>query len=175
MRKLLMTTVLAGAAVLATTSAVAAAPDLSAVGYLAVPTAAFAALADASSVFNFSLSSSGADFAATLVNASPWAGNAGYKFSGFSATLCGSGGCGNPFSASFDDQILSLALAGPLSAGDYSLSIHGTAGTLGSSYTGSLSIGAAQVVQVPEPESYALFLAGLGLIATIARRRSRTD
>ena len=39
-----------------------------------------------------------------------------------------------------------------------------------SSYTGSLTVTA-----VPEPESYALMLAGLGLIGTIALRRSKAS
>lgn len=36
-----------------------------------------------------------------------------------------------------------------------------------------LSVGNAVVTAVPEPESYAMLLAGLGVMATIARRRNR--
>ena len=49
----------------------------------------------------------------------------------------------------------------------YTLEVRGdVVGTFGGSYTGSLN-----VVPVPEPETYAMLLAGLGIIGTIARRR----
>lgn len=50
----------------------------------------------------------------------------------------------------------------------YSLVVHGTdASLLGSQYT-------FQIAAVPEPESYAMLLAGLGLIGSIVRRRKST-
>jgi hypothetical protein len=54
-----------------------------------------------------------------------------------------------------------------LASNTYTLEVRGdVVGTLGGSYTGSLN-----VVPVPEPETYAMLLAGLGIIGTIARRR----
>ncbi|MBL8491002.1 MAG: PEP-CTERM sorting domain-containing protein [Rhodocyclaceae bacterium] len=40
-----------------------------------------------------------------------------------------------------------------------------------SSYRGDLTYGSVSVAAVPEPETYAMFLAGLGLIGAVARRR----
>lgn len=58
-----------------------------------------------------------------------------------------------------------------LSAGSYSLEIHGTlnAGYKGNSYGGNF---VTQLSPVPEPETYALLLAGLGAVGFVARRRS---
>jgi hypothetical protein len=59
------------------------------------------------------------------------------------------------------------APTGILSAGDYSLVVAGTAtGSVGGMYTY-----AAIAQMIPEAETYAMFLAGLGLIGLIARRR----
>ena len=61
----------------------------------------------------------------------------------------------------------SLSLAyGATTAGNYYLTVSGVAnGTLGGIYTGAISI------PVPEPESYAMMLAGLGTIGFLALRR----
>jgi len=60
--------------------------------------------------------------------------------------------------------------AGNLSAGAHALDVTGAliGGAVG--FTGSISITAQPV---PEPESYALLLAGLGLVGWLARRRAR--
>ncbi len=61
-----------------------------------------------------------------------------------------------------------VSFAATLPGGSYHLDAAGTAnGLAGGNYT--LSIAAA----VPEPESYALLLAGLGLVGFAARRRQR--
>lgn len=59
------------------------------------------------------------------------------------------------------------APTGFLTAGDYSLVVSGTAmGSLGGRYTY-----AANALMIPEAETYAMLLAGLGLVGFIARRR----
>jgi hypothetical protein len=76
-----------------------------------------------------------------------------------------------------DDTLLSsapvssgnqLALTfGPSAASSYYLNVTGTAnGTQGGLYNGAISVTA-----VPEPETSALLLAGLGLLGALARRR----
>lgn len=67
---------------------------------------------------------------------------------------------GAPSSASFGFK--------NLTAGDYTITLLGHAvGKAGGSYSGDLGVTAA----VPEPESMALALAGLGVISMLARRR----
>lgn len=57
---------------------------------------------------------------------------------------------------------------GPTAGGNMDLNITGiTNGTLGGLYNGSISVTA-----VPEPETYAMLLAGLGLMGAVVRRRS---
>lgn len=56
--------------------------------------------------------------------------------------------------------------AAGLSAGTYYLKLTGTTWGTNASYAGYLNI-----TPVPEPESYAMFLAGLGLMGAVARRR----
>ena len=53
-----------------------------------------------------------------------------------------------------------------LAAGDYSFFVAGSSGMKAGSYTL-----AATVAAVPEPETYALFLAGLGAVGFLAARR----
>lgn len=61
-------------------------------------------------------------------------------------------------------------------SGDYSLVVSGS--TFGASatkkpfYTFSLTLDPIAAVPVPEPETYAMFLAGLGIMGAVARRRS---
>jgi hypothetical protein len=69
-------------------------------------------------------------------------------------------------------KALSLAMA-PVAAGAYYINIKGTSsGSFGGAYNGSISTTA--VTAVPEPESYAMLLAGLGLMGVIARRRNKS-
>lgn len=57
---------------------------------------------------------------------------------------------------------------GPTAGGHMELNITGiTNGTLGGLYSGSIS-----AAPVPEPETYAMLLAGLGLMGAVVRRRS---
>ena len=57
-----------------------------------------------------------------------------------------------------------------LGAGTYELSVHGTLnhGFKGNSYGGNF---VTELTPVPEPETYALMLAGLGAVGFVARRR----
>jgi len=58
-----------------------------------------------------------------------------------------------------------------LSQGNYSFSVWGRAGFIGGYYSGSLTASTAPAAPVPEPESVAMMLAGLGLIGVLTRRR----
>jgi PEP-CTERM motif len=65
----------------------------------------------------------------------------------------------------------SLALGGSLANGNWSVHVQGTPGN---SFTGGSTFNAGNVVPstpVPEPESYAMLLAGLGALGFIGRRR----
>lgn len=63
------------------------------------------------------------------------------------------------------------AMAGA-GAGLYAYAVLGTAdGALGGQYALTSFVGEAVVAVVPEPETYALLLAGLGAVGAVARRR----
>jgi hypothetical protein len=75
-----------------------------------------------------------------------------------------------PGAGSFSGGLYNIqfTLPGALNPSDtYALRLTGTTLASGGSYAGSIN-----VTPVPEPESYALFLAGLGLMGFIARRRT---
>ncbi|MYN25459.1 PEP-CTERM sorting domain-containing protein [Duganella sp. CY42W] len=58
---------------------------------------------------------------------------------------------------------------GPLASGSYYMEVKGKVlGTSGGSYGGTLNVAA-----VPEPETYGMLLAGLGLLGAVARRRPK--
>ena len=65
-----------------------------------------------------------------------------------------------------------LSWNGALTAGTYVVSITGTTGLSGARYGASVS---AIPAPVPEPETYAMMLGGLGLLAFTARRRKQKD
>ncbi len=68
-----------------------------------------------------------------------------------------------------NDETESHALSGTLlMAGDYQLSVKGINSQTQASYSGNLAVSGAPV---PEPETYALLLAGLGAAGFVARRR----
>jgi hypothetical protein len=83
----------------------------------------------------------------------------------------------NSFSVGLYDASNSLVgsgqqfFGGPLAAGNYTLTVAGNVIGTGSGVKGTYT-GLVEVMPVPEPESYALFLAGLGLMGFIARRRT---
>ncbi|MBA5687597.1 FxDxF family PEP-CTERM protein [Rugamonas apoptosis] len=60
----------------------------------------------------------------------------------------------------------------PLAAGNYTLEVDGyVASANGGSYSGNIAVAAA----VPEPETYGMLLAGLGLLGVLARRRKQAQ
>lgn len=74
----------------------------------------------------------------------------------------------NSFPAPFPGATVEVFTLAPtlFNAGTNTITVTGTYGALGGSYSGS-------VTPVPEPETYALMLAGLGLVAAMARRRKK--
>lgn len=93
-------------------------------------------------------------------------------WSSFSFSLySGSTGSGTPIallpgtSTDSSDYNYTFSATG-LSAGTYYLKLNGSTWGTNASYAGYLNI-----TPVPEPESYAMFLAGLGLMGAVARRR----
>lgn len=91
---------------------------------------------------------------------------------------------GNAFTAAIDTttQFGSVDYwyyTGPVnSTGTYTLVVDGTALNNGS-FTGSIAVSSTPITPplapVPEPESYAMMLAGLGAIGLLARRRRLAD
>ncbi|MCZ2439698.1 MAG: FxDxF family PEP-CTERM protein [Burkholderiales bacterium] len=63
-----------------------------------------------------------------------------------------------------------LAGTKTLGSGTYYLNVSGTAGSNGASYGGNIT-----VTPVPEAETYAMMLAGLGVVGFLAVRRRRDD
>ncbi len=85
--------------------------------------------------------------------------------SSFGATLYGPSQTWSAIQEGDSFRINSLELA----PGNYTYQVFGTVvGTIGAAYSGTLS---AFVVSVPEPETYIMMLAGLGLMGFISRRR----
>ena len=99
-----------------------------------------------------------------------------YNITDFNVDLySGTAAAPTSFIVDLDDFAESTALTkfgiGTFPMGDYFFKITGkTTGQLGGSYTYVVLTTA-----VPEPESYALFLAGLGIMGAIARRRSKAN
>nr|WP_316642965.1 FxDxF family PEP-CTERM protein [uncultured Roseateles sp.] len=72
-----------------------------------------------------------------------------------------------PIGGSLFQQYTAVVVPTLLAAGTYSIKVTGTSMSAGSSYTGNVTL-----APVPEPETYALMLAGLAAVGFIARRRS---
>ncbi|WP_208023744.1 FxDxF family PEP-CTERM protein [Duganella aquatilis] len=88
----------------------------------------------------------------------------GGAISNFSAVLLGNSFA--PGSSTTTSQTLSWG--GVLSAGTYSVHVTGLTTADRTTYQGAVS-----ALPVPEPETYAMLLGGLGLVGAIARRRQK--
>lgn len=172
--------ILAGASV----GANATTTDLGTVSFGTPTTFTGSILGDAQSfsdIFTFSLSEPNASSGYSVVNFPlniPELGSFGTVLATLSLVSSGADG----IQGTGDDQVLkstvlpsfgntsdhlSLSWDQPL-AGPAYLNITGvTSGSLGGLYSGSIS-----VTPVPEPEAYAMLLAGLGLMGAVVRRRS---
>ena len=135
-----------------------------------------------SDIFTFTLEQPNASSGYSVVNFPLDLGSAGTLSTVFSSVALISYGADNT-QGTGDDQLLksvvlpsagntqdhiSLAWDQPINGGAY-LSVNGvTSGSLGGIYSGSIS----SVSPIPEPESFAMLLAGLGLMGAVVRRRS---
>ncbi len=81
------------------------------------------------------------------------------------------GGSNTP---AFGSSFVNLASSAPLPAGSYELRISGF-GLPGGYYSGRMTLAPTTTVPIPEPETYAMILAGLGLMGFVARRRKRKE
>lgn len=94
----------------------------------------------------------------------------GYSFD----TLTGSG---SGFTVTAGTNGLTFTSTGALAAGNYAITLQGTADKTPNLYQDmfryDVSYTAVAVSPVPEPETYALMLVGLGVIGYAARRRTR--
>jgi len=118
--------------------------------------------------FNFSISGDGNTFGAVISKLSIFSDQ---LLTFFSGTLTGPGGFSQDLvlgAVSIPPAIVqSVTYNGMLDTGDYSLAVAGTTSGDGTYQVSLLA------TPVPEPETIAMLLAGLGLMGTIARRRNR--
>lgn len=122
-----------------------------------------------SDIFNFSVASPNTLVAGATMNA-PMSFGSGtvFNISNLSATLYGDINANGTLIGTLSGNYISYSDVLPV--GNYSVKITGVAtGLAGGSYTYT-----AFAQAVPEPESYAMFLAGLGVMCFIARRRQST-
>ena len=110
----------------------------------------------------------------------PVGGNLNMKFTAVSVNFAGADNAIGGIGANADTELAgfinlsglnsySVAI-GPNAGGTFFLNVIGFAdGTLGGQYSGSISVTA-----IPEPENYAMLLAGLGVMGAIAMRRNKS-
>lgn len=119
--------------------------------------------------FNFTLSGGENTFGAVISKLSIFSHQ---LLTFFSGTLTGPGGFSQVLSMGAVSippaTIQSVTYNGMLGVGDYSLAVAGTSQGAGTYQVSLLA------TPVPEPESIAMLLVGLGLMGTIARRRNRS-
>ncbi len=79
------------------------------------------------------------------------------------------------FSGATGGNTSSLNFSGGAAPGQYSLNVAGTRGGSVGAYAGNIVIRPTAVSAIPEPETYAMMLAGLGLLGYSARRRTNNQ
>jgi hypothetical protein len=117
-----------------------------------------------SEVFTFSLATP-----STLTGAISSVVNGGQNIDFGTITLAGPAGSFSFAKILSDPFELWTISTGALSAGSYSLTLTGTNSPAIATYSGNIAL-----APVPEPEAYAMMLAGLGVIGFVAIRR-RSD
>lgn len=95
-----------------------------------------------------------------------------FSFSGFNISLFA------PASITFDGLVVPTTVTGPLTAGLLSGTMTVASGPVtfaiaGTAAPGGAYVGILNVTPVPEPETYALFAAGLAAIGFMLRRRGK--
>jgi hypothetical protein len=119
---------------------------------------------------NYTFSLSGTNDLSSLVTSLISAPSKGLVITGFNLLSNNSvvlAGHQNLVDFDATQQAWSFDSTNPLSAGNYVLQVRGyAADTTAGSYSGNIGIAA-----VPEPETIAMLLAGLGLIGVVSRRR----
>jgi hypothetical protein len=135
-------------------------------GYTA--SSAFSASSSFSDIYNFSISGGVNSFGSLATKLSLKATQSLISFSGL---LTGTNGFSQSLNSSteFGGLLQGLAYTDTLASGDYSLQLSGASQSKGT-YNVTL-----MATPVPEPESYAMLLAGLGVMGAIARRRNKAD
>ena len=127
-----------------------------------------------SDTFTFSIDAA-ADASGTTTENGTWGGILGLKLTGADVTSITLYDTTANVVAQFFQVVANLDLThasfsfNDLAAGSYTLLVNGLSGK-GGSYTVNLSTVAAATA-VPEPEAYAMMLAGLGLVGFAARRK----
>jgi hypothetical protein len=157
------------------TTALSAAAATSTLTFSSNGVASFSNLSTGSSfddIFSFTLTSSN-DATVSAISGFLLSGITGTDTVSFSSIKLLSGEttiATGTLSSLFSANGIAVVGSSGLAAGEYSIEIAGTAinGESGN-YSGNVNL----VSAVPEPESYAMLLAGLGLMGTIARRRSK--
>ncbi len=101
------------------------------------------------------------------------AGNSFFGITGLNASLFNSTPAPVGYSGA---NLVNPVPSASLVAGNYDLQVSGTAGAFGGAYWGGATLATNNSLifaPVPEPETYAMMLAGLGLMGFVARRRKQ--